>query len=192
MPDALLDELAALARRHWPSPWREAILDGIAHRTILGTPVVEYMPDRLVRGRLCLVGDAAHVATPMTGNGFGTAASDAIESRRLLGAGEDRQLIGERPLVGGARFAAGDIGREVRISVSRPERASRRSTVTIIRSPALNAPSSQSASPSRRKVRPAAQRTRSSSMGRRCRVPGLVALDDRGQPSVRRSAAPSC
>jgi 2-polyprenyl-6-methoxyphenol hydroxylase-like FAD-dependent oxidoreductase len=87
MPDALLDELAALARRHWPSPWREAILDGIAHRTILGTPVVEYMPDRLVRGRLCLVGDAAHVATPMTGNGFGTAASDAIALARFLDAG---------------------------------------------------------------------------------------------------------
>ena len=78
MPDALFDALADLARRHWPSPWREAILDCIACRAVLGTPVVEYLPDRLVNGRLCLVGDAAHVTTPMTGNGFGTAASDAI------------------------------------------------------------------------------------------------------------------
>jgi 2-polyprenyl-6-methoxyphenol hydroxylase-like FAD-dependent oxidoreductase len=84
MPDALLAELAALARRHFPSPWREAILHCIEDRTILGTPVVEYLPDRLVRGRLALVGDAAHVATPMTGNGFNTAATDAMILTRFL------------------------------------------------------------------------------------------------------------
>lgn len=78
MPDVLFGELAALARRHWPSPWRDAILDCIERRAVLGTPVVEYVPDRLVKGRLCLVGDAAHVSTPMTGNGFSTAATDAV------------------------------------------------------------------------------------------------------------------
>jgi len=86
MPDALFDELAVLAKRHWPSPWREAILDCIARRTVLGTPVVEYLPDRLVNGRLCLVGDAAHVSTPMTGNGFSTAANDAITLAAYLDA----------------------------------------------------------------------------------------------------------
>jgi 2-polyprenyl-6-methoxyphenol hydroxylase-like FAD-dependent oxidoreductase len=84
MPETLLDELAALARRHWPSPWREAILDCIAQRAILGTPVVEYLPERLVKGRLGLMGDAAHVATPMTGNGFSTAAGDALILARFL------------------------------------------------------------------------------------------------------------
>ncbi|MCW2385870.1 2-polyprenyl-6-methoxyphenol hydroxylase-like FAD-dependent oxidoreductase [Sphingobium sp. B2D3D] len=84
MPDALFDELAALARRHWPSPWRDAILECIARKAVLGTPVVEYCPDRLVAGRMCLVGDAAHVCTPMTGNGFATAAQDALTLARCL------------------------------------------------------------------------------------------------------------
>jgi 2-polyprenyl-6-methoxyphenol hydroxylase-like FAD-dependent oxidoreductase len=86
MPDALFDELAALARRHWPSPWREAILECIARKAVLGTPVVEYLPDRLASGRIGLVGDAAHVCTPMTGNGFATAADDALTLARFLDA----------------------------------------------------------------------------------------------------------
>jgi len=84
MPDALFAELAATARAHWPSPWREAILECIARKAVLGTPVVEYLPDWLVSGRMCLVGDAAHVCTPMTGNGFATAASDALALARCL------------------------------------------------------------------------------------------------------------
>ncbi len=93
MPDALFMELASLARRHWPSPWREAILDCIDTRTILGTPVIEYLPDRLVKGRLCLVGDAAHVATPMTGNGFITAANDAMALAQFL----DEDMLDAEP-----------------------------------------------------------------------------------------------
>ncbi|MXO99510.1 monooxygenase [Altererythrobacter xixiisoli] len=84
MPDALFDDLARLARRNWPSPWREAILECIDRRAVLGTPVVEYVPDRLVSGRMALVGDAAHVCTPMTGNGFATAASDALALVQFL------------------------------------------------------------------------------------------------------------
>ncbi|WP_280890901.1 FAD-dependent monooxygenase [Streptomyces sp. LBL] len=42
------------------------------------------MPDRLVRGRLVLVGDAAHVPSPMTGRGFGTSLDDAAALGRRL------------------------------------------------------------------------------------------------------------
>ena len=84
MPDELFQELAELARLHWPSPWREAILECISRKAVLGTPVVEYLPDRLVSGRICLVGDAAHVCTPMTGNGYATAADDAMTLARFL------------------------------------------------------------------------------------------------------------
>lgn len=87
MPDDLFAELAELARLHWPSPWRDAILECIARRAVLGTPVVEYLPDRLASGRICLVGDAAHVCTPMTGNGFAAAADDALTLARFLDAG---------------------------------------------------------------------------------------------------------
>lgn len=86
MPDELFEELAELARLHWPSPWRDAILECIARKAVLGTPVVEYVPDRLVSGRVCLVGDAAHVCTPMTGNGFATAANDALTLAQFLDA----------------------------------------------------------------------------------------------------------
>ncbi len=86
MPDELFEELAELARRHWPSPWRDAILECIARKAVLGTPVAEYLPDRLVSRRICLVGDAAHVCTPMTGNGFATAADDALTLARFLDA----------------------------------------------------------------------------------------------------------
>jgi 2-polyprenyl-6-methoxyphenol hydroxylase-like FAD-dependent oxidoreductase len=86
MPDELFEELAGLARLHWPSPWRDAILECIARKAVLGTPVVEYLPDQLASGRICLVGDAAHVCTPMTGNGFATAASDAMTLTRFLDA----------------------------------------------------------------------------------------------------------
>lgn len=86
MPDTLFEELAELARLHWPSPWREAILECLARKAVLATPVVEYLPDRLVSERICLVGDAAHVCTPMTGNGFATAADDAFALARFLDA----------------------------------------------------------------------------------------------------------
>jgi 2-polyprenyl-6-methoxyphenol hydroxylase-like FAD-dependent oxidoreductase len=62
----------------WAEPWRSAILDCVNRRAIIGTPIAEYLPDRLANGRLCLVGDAAHVPTPMTGNGFAASRDDAI------------------------------------------------------------------------------------------------------------------
>ncbi|GAA1246444.1 FAD binding domain-containing protein [Janibacter melonis] len=81
MPDSVpvstYRELAAQARTGFPSPWREAILDSIGRRAVIGTPIAEYVPDRLVRGRVALVGDAAHVPTPMTGNGFSESLHDA-------------------------------------------------------------------------------------------------------------------
>jgi 2-polyprenyl-6-methoxyphenol hydroxylase-like FAD-dependent oxidoreductase len=39
--------------------------------------IAEYVPDKLVKGRVALVGDAAHVPTPMTGSGFSASLHDA-------------------------------------------------------------------------------------------------------------------
>jgi 2-polyprenyl-6-methoxyphenol hydroxylase-like FAD-dependent oxidoreductase len=36
------------------------------------------MPSRLTAGRVCLVGDAAHLPSPMTGSGFSASAEDAL------------------------------------------------------------------------------------------------------------------
>lgn len=83
----LPDDLLAALRRDaglWREPWRSSILDCVERRSIIGTPVAEYVPERLSESRLCLVGDAAHVPTPMTGNGFATSRDDAITLGRLL------------------------------------------------------------------------------------------------------------
>ncbi|CAL9675433.1 2,6-dihydroxypyridine 3-monooxygenase (plasmid) [Streptomyces sp. enrichment culture] len=77
IPESTFTELTAGAAGLWPAPWRDAVLDSLDRRDILGTPIAEYVPERLVNGRLALVGDAAHVPTPMTGSGFGAAMDDA-------------------------------------------------------------------------------------------------------------------
>jgi len=120
MPDSLFDELAALARKHWPSPWREAMLACIEQRTVLGTPVVEYVPDRLVHGRLALMGDAAHVATPMTGNGFATAANDALVLAEYL----DEGALRDEPIAALQSYEAARL-HEVQANVRAGQRFSR-------------------------------------------------------------------
>ena len=85
IPTAIFGELAAEARQIWPDPWRAAIMHCIERRDIIGTPVAEYMPERLARGRICLVGDAAHVPSPMTGRGFAVSAQDALALAEALG-----------------------------------------------------------------------------------------------------------
>jgi 2-polyprenyl-6-methoxyphenol hydroxylase-like FAD-dependent oxidoreductase len=75
-PAGLTTQLAELARRWWPTPWGECVAWGVTHGEVFGTPVAEYLPARLVRGRVVLIGDAAHVASPMTGAGFQNALLD--------------------------------------------------------------------------------------------------------------------
>ena len=41
------------------------------------TPIAEYVPEVLVKGRIALVGDAAHVPTPLTASGFNASLEDA-------------------------------------------------------------------------------------------------------------------
>ena len=83
VPQQTLSRLARAAAR-WPRPWRDAITRSIADRQVLGTPIAEYVPLRLVSGRLAIVGNAAHVPTPMTGQGFDASVRDAEVLATLL------------------------------------------------------------------------------------------------------------
>ncbi|ANI92668.1 FAD-dependent urate hydroxylase [Dietzia timorensis] len=77
-------ELEREAGRRWPRPWRDAILDSMRRSEFAGTPIAEYVPEKLANGRIVLVGDAAHVPTPMTGRGFATSLDDAEALARHL------------------------------------------------------------------------------------------------------------
>ncbi len=89
VPEAIYRALADKARRELPSPWRDAVVETVARRAVIGTPIAEYVPDRLVDGRVVLVGDAAHVPTPMTGMGFSESLADAEAlAECLAGAGQ--------------------------------------------------------------------------------------------------------
>jgi 2-polyprenyl-6-methoxyphenol hydroxylase-like FAD-dependent oxidoreductase len=87
VPDATLRELAVEARDLWPALWRDAIVDCTDRHAVIGIPIAEYVPDRLVNGRLALVGDAAHVPSPMTGSGFSASLDDAGALARSVAAG---------------------------------------------------------------------------------------------------------
>jgi 2-polyprenyl-6-methoxyphenol hydroxylase-like FAD-dependent oxidoreductase len=77
VPTGTLEELAAGAGRRWEAPWSDAIRDSVTRGQVTGTPIAEYVPERLATGRIVLVGDAAHVPTPMTGTGFTESLLDA-------------------------------------------------------------------------------------------------------------------
>lgn len=70
VPDEVVAEMRDNARRLWPAPWDFAIDQSLLRREFIGTPITEHLPLRLVRGGVALIGDAAHVVSPVTGAGF--------------------------------------------------------------------------------------------------------------------------
>jgi 2-polyprenyl-6-methoxyphenol hydroxylase-like FAD-dependent oxidoreductase len=86
IPTATVRELTDSAGQ-WPRPWRDAVRASFDSGAVVGTPIAEYLPDRLVFGRIALVGDAGHVPTPMTGTGFNASLQDAEVLARALASG---------------------------------------------------------------------------------------------------------
>jgi 2-polyprenyl-6-methoxyphenol hydroxylase-like FAD-dependent oxidoreductase len=67
----------------WPAPWGSAAATVVRRREFIGTPIAEYLPTRLVRGRVAIIGDAAHSVSPITGGGFH---NGLLDVRSLLSA----------------------------------------------------------------------------------------------------------
>jgi 2-polyprenyl-6-methoxyphenol hydroxylase-like FAD-dependent oxidoreductase len=84
VPDDLTDTLQNLARQLWPDPWRSAVQVALRAGRCFGTPIAEYVPTRLIAGCMTLIGDAAHVSSPMTGSGFHYALLDVLSLRQAL------------------------------------------------------------------------------------------------------------
>lgn len=53
-------------------------IDCTKNRRLTGIPIKEYIPDNLVKGRIAIVGDAAHVPAPITASGFNESLEDAV------------------------------------------------------------------------------------------------------------------
>ena len=79
IPEDTLQQLMSNASDRWPAPWSFAILHAIETRNIIGIPIKEYIPDYLVKDRIALIGDAAHVPAPITASGFNASLDDAVE-----------------------------------------------------------------------------------------------------------------
>lgn len=77
IPGHTLNELAEQAANRWPQPWLATTLHSIQTHSLTGIPVSEYVPDKLANGRIAIVGDAAHVLTPLSAAGFNASLQDA-------------------------------------------------------------------------------------------------------------------
>jgi 2-polyprenyl-6-methoxyphenol hydroxylase-like FAD-dependent oxidoreductase len=75
--ETMRTELRANAVRAWKGRARDVVLAAIDGELLFGTPLTEYAPRRLANGRLAIIGDAAHVASPMVGYGLALGWVDA-------------------------------------------------------------------------------------------------------------------
>ncbi|NKY17908.1 FAD-dependent monooxygenase [Tsukamurella spumae] len=100
--DEVRRDLLDLVPQVWPSPWAEAVATGVADPAVLsGSPISEYLPERMARGSIAIIGDAAHSVSPMTGGGYASAMDDGAVLASLL-----QQRDGESPAEVFAHFEA--------------------------------------------------------------------------------------
>ncbi|MFT3904367.1 MAG: NAD(P)/FAD-dependent oxidoreductase [Niabella sp.] len=84
IPGEVYHSLIQQAKRLWDEPWRSGVIHAIENREIIATPISEYIPNRVVRENVVLIGDAAHAQSPMTGAGFEEATLDAVALANVL------------------------------------------------------------------------------------------------------------
>jgi 2-polyprenyl-6-methoxyphenol hydroxylase-like FAD-dependent oxidoreductase len=69
----------------WPFPWPRLMDLTVRRRQLFANAIYEYLPDKLATDRAVIVGDAAHVVTPMTGAGLVTGFRDVLALTGELG-----------------------------------------------------------------------------------------------------------
>lgn len=84
MPIQNLQELEEKAQKRWEQPWLDVIKHSIATREIMGVPVAEYVPTKIVNKRAVLVGNAAHLPNPLTASGFNASLVDVATLAELI------------------------------------------------------------------------------------------------------------
>jgi 2-polyprenyl-6-methoxyphenol hydroxylase-like FAD-dependent oxidoreductase len=95
----LRDELRQLASTRWRSPERDVLTTALDRGILFGTPLTEYLPARLSNGRVAILGDAAHVASPMVGAGLANGLIDGIAiAHAVTEAGGTHGAAGARAL----------------------------------------------------------------------------------------------
>jgi 2-polyprenyl-6-methoxyphenol hydroxylase-like FAD-dependent oxidoreductase len=68
----------------WPFPWPRLMELTVRRRRLFANAIYEYLPGRLARDRAVIIGDAAHVVTPMTGAGLVNGFRDVLALTREL------------------------------------------------------------------------------------------------------------
>jgi 2-polyprenyl-6-methoxyphenol hydroxylase-like FAD-dependent oxidoreductase len=86
IPAGLRDQLRHLASTRWESPEREVLVAALDRGILFGTPLTQYLPERLCNGRIAIVGDAAHVSSPMVGAGLVYGLLDGVALGRAVSA----------------------------------------------------------------------------------------------------------
>jgi 2-polyprenyl-6-methoxyphenol hydroxylase-like FAD-dependent oxidoreductase len=89
--DADVDAAVAAAAAAFPTPWPAAVVAATAAggRPVVRHPLYHLAAARASRGRLALLGDAAHLFSPLVGSGLRAAMLDAIALKACLAAGGD-------------------------------------------------------------------------------------------------------
>jgi 2-polyprenyl-6-methoxyphenol hydroxylase-like FAD-dependent oxidoreductase len=80
----VLEGLRERSKEVWPNPCHDLVEATVEAQALSLRPIYEYMPTALVSGRACLLGDAAHVASPITGAGARFAMLDALALAEAL------------------------------------------------------------------------------------------------------------